>query len=74
VKEVFTAGGISEDQNTTINEFNLLDDGQFVCKVFCEMKKEGESCKSGYDNDCTVGFMCLQRLLHNQIISNNVLK
>jgi hypothetical protein len=70
VKEVFTAAGISEDQNATLNGFNLWDDGILYCEDMCKLNKEGESCSQDSDNYCTVSFMCLPQLLCNHIISN----
>jgi hypothetical protein len=65
VKEVFTAAGISEDQNLTLwKDVNLWDHGISWCKGLCELNKEGESCSE--DWGCTVGFICLHRLLYNQ--------
>jgi hypothetical protein len=71
VKEVFTAAGISEDQNATLwKDVNLWDDGIMYCEYMCESNKEGESCSQDWDNGCTVSFVCLHRLLYNHIISN----
>jgi hypothetical protein len=70
VTEVFTAAGISEDQNATLNGFNLWDDGIWTCELMCEQNKEQESCSEDWDNGCTVSFVCLHRLLYNHIISN----
>jgi hypothetical protein len=67
VTEVFTAAGISEDQNATLwKDVNLWDNGIWYCEELCEKNKEGESCSEDWDNGCTVGFICLHRLLYNQ--------
>jgi hypothetical protein len=63
VKEVFTAAGISEDQNATLSRFNLWDNGQSYCKDMCESNKEGESCSEDYLNGCTVSFVCLSAII-----------
>jgi hypothetical protein len=58
VEQVFTAAGISEDQNATLGGYNLWDDGKKYCKWMCEVKNEGESCSEDWDNQCKVGYIC----------------
>jgi hypothetical protein len=69
VEEVFAAAGISDPR---VGGQNAYGDGFGLCYDLCESNKEGESCSEDWDNGCTVGFMCLQSLLYNQILSNLV--
>jgi hypothetical protein len=63
VKEVYTAAGISEDQNATLNGLNLWDDVIWTCELMCESNKEGESCSEHSDNGCAVSFVCLPKII-----------
>jgi hypothetical protein len=72
VTEVYTAAGIPEDKNSTIGGWNLWDDVLMYCEDLCESNKEGESCSEDLYIGCTASFMCLQRFLYNQIITNAI--
>jgi hypothetical protein len=60
VKEVFTAAGISEDQNSTLGGYNMWYWAIGDCIRICESSKEGESCG---DWGCTVSFLCLSTII-----------
>ncbi|KAL7484675.1 hypothetical protein ACHAW6_010307 [Cyclotella cf. meneghiniana] len=53
VTELLAANNISQDQNSTLGEWNIMDEATQYCEDLCESNKEGEACSQ--DNQCTPG-------------------
>ena len=53
VADVLAANDIEEDQNSTLGQWNIMDDALYYCYELCELNTEGEACSQ--DDQCTAG-------------------